>query len=210
MFAEAENEINNGPTGAAYNALNMVRRRGYGVAVNTPNAIVNGIPVDIPVGLGKTEFFKNLVRERALEFGGEGIRKYDMLRWNLLGTGLTEAKANMTTMARRTGTMSYSYMAGPPAYAANVANLPQFMYSRTTAQEDDSRIWVNSLYKTSATTAAPAGQLRVNWVHTSIETSIVTSSTRYAFGFQTGKSELFPIPQPARDANPNLTQNPGY
>jgi hypothetical protein len=30
MFAEAENEINNGPTQAAIDAVNLVRRRGYG------------------------------------------------------------------------------------------------------------------------------------------------------------------------------------
>jgi hypothetical protein len=33
---------------------------------------------------------------------------------------------------------------------------------------------------------------------------------RFATGFSTGKSELLPIPQPARDANVNLPQNPGY
>src|SRR5262249_23416547 len=51
MFAEAENEIN-GPTGLAYNALNQVRRRGYGKPITTPDAIV-----DIPSGLGKPDFF---------------------------------------------------------------------------------------------------------------------------------------------------------
>jgi hypothetical protein len=37
-----------------------------------------------------------------------------------------------------------------------------------------------------------------------------TALSRFATGFVTGKSELLPIPQPARDANRNLTQNPGY
>src|ERR1044072_1962760 len=37
MFAEAENELN-GPTTAAYDALNMVRRRGYAKPVNAPDA----------------------------------------------------------------------------------------------------------------------------------------------------------------------------
>ncbi|MRX45759.1 RagB/SusD family nutrient uptake outer membrane protein [Pedobacter puniceum] len=31
MLAEAENEVNNGPTAAAYDAINQVRRRGYGI-----------------------------------------------------------------------------------------------------------------------------------------------------------------------------------
>jgi len=29
-------------------------------------------------------------------------------------------------------------------------------------------------------------------------------------GFQTGKNEVFPIPQTELDLNPLLTQNPGY
>ncbi|HMK27674.1 MAG TPA: RagB/SusD family nutrient uptake outer membrane protein, partial [Chitinophagaceae bacterium] len=75
MFAEAENELN-GPTAAAYNAINMVRRRGYGKPINTPDATV-----DIPAGLTKANFFKYIVRERSLELGGEGVRKYDLIRW---------------------------------------------------------------------------------------------------------------------------------
>lgn len=46
MFAEADNEINNGPSARAYDALNMVRRRAYGLPVNAPAssvAVVNTI-----------------------------------------------------------------------------------------------------------------------------------------------------------------------
>lgn len=203
MFAEAENELN-GPTTGAYNAINMVRRRGYGKPINTPDPTV-----DIPSGLSKADFFKYLVRERALEFGGEGIRKYDLIRWNLLGTSIAEAKTNMANMSNRTGTLSFTYMAGPPSYAATIANLPQRMYFKNTATGDDYTIWTASLYKAAAA-SAPAGSTSVNWVSNTIGTDITSSSTRYAFGFTAGKSELFPIPQPARDANPNLSQNPGY
>ncbi|MFZ1260465.1 MAG: RagB/SusD family nutrient uptake outer membrane protein, partial [Chitinophagaceae bacterium] len=76
MFAEAENEIS-GPTAAAYSAINQVRRRGFGKPINIVDATV-----DIPAGLSKPDFFKAIVRERALELGGEGIRKYDLIRWN--------------------------------------------------------------------------------------------------------------------------------
>jgi hypothetical protein len=40
MFAEAENEIS-GPTAAAYNAINQVRRRGYGKSITTADATVD-------------------------------------------------------------------------------------------------------------------------------------------------------------------------
>ena len=31
---------------------------------------------------GRDAFFKAIMDERAWEFGGEGIRKYDLARWN--------------------------------------------------------------------------------------------------------------------------------
>ena len=37
IFAEAENKLN-GPTADAYNAINQVRRRGFGVNIGTPSA----------------------------------------------------------------------------------------------------------------------------------------------------------------------------
>ncbi len=206
MFAEAENEIN-GPTAAAYNAINMVRRRGYGKPVSAPDATV-----DIAAGLSKAAFFGAVVRERALEFGGEGIRKYDLIRWNLLATALTESKANMTRMSTNAAMVNPSYMAGYPAYCLTTA-LPAAMYYVTNTTSDDNNIgglWANSLYKT-APAATPSGTTKVNWVTSAIAAAGTTSPVgRYATGFSSGKGELLPIPQPARDANPNLTQNPGY
>ena len=105
-------------------------------------------------------------------------------------------------------------MAGPnPAYAADVSKLPQRMFYKNTgtANTDDASIWANSYYVVNtSTTPVPAGTTVVNWVTSAITTTIVTSTTRYAFGYTAGKSELLPIPQAARDANRNLSQNPGY
>ena len=207
MFAEAENEIN-GASAAAYNAINMVRRRGYGLPISSTS------PVDIPPGLSKADFFKYLVRERALELGTEGIRKYDLLRWNLLGQGLKEANDNMALMGLRSTTaMSYTYMAGYPSYAAVPANLPSNMYFRSAAplpSGDNSSIWVHSYYKTN--TNPGTGHTSVAWSNASLTTTMITPTIpRYGYiNFRTGKSELFPIPQSAREANKNLTQNPGH
>ncbi|MCW3087967.1 MAG: RagB/SusD family nutrient uptake outer membrane protein, partial [Sediminibacterium sp.] len=85
MNAEADNEINNGPGTNAINYFKEVSLRGH----NGNSALLPVIPTD------KTGFFKLLVKERSLEFGGEGIRKYDLIRWNLLGTALAETKANL-------------------------------------------------------------------------------------------------------------------
>ncbi len=199
MFAEAENELN-GPTAAAYNAVNMVRRRGFGKTINTPDATV-----DLPAGLSKTDFFKAIVRERALELGGEGIRKYDLMRWNLMNTSFSEAKANMVRMSTNAALVNPTYMAGYPSYVLT-STLPTYMYFKNNNQSDDSNLWYNSFYEPNPA-STPAGTTRVNWLTAAINT---TAAARFAAAFTPGKSELFPIPQPARDANFNLTQNPGY
>jgi hypothetical protein len=190
MFAEAENELN-GPTAAAYNAVNQVRRRGFGQSLTTANAAV-----DLPAGLSKASFFTALVKERSLELGGEGVRKYDLIRWNLLASTINDTKAALLAMSN---------------LAAPYNTLPTAMYFRTGSTSDDNRfgptgLWANSFYR-AAPTATPAGTTRVVWLSAAINT---TALARFATGFVTGKSELLPIPQPARDANRNLTQNPGY
>lgn len=188
MYAEAENELN-GPTVSAYNALNQVRRRGYGKPITTPDAII-----DLTAGLNKATFFDAVVKERSLELGGEGVRKFDLIRWNLLATRIAATKAALLAMSTS---------------AAPYNNLPTSMYFRTNGTSDDNTIGnfpVNSFYK-PAPAATPAGTTKIVWVGTAVNG---TSGARYATGFVTGKSELMPIPQPSRDANVNLTQNPGY
>ena len=189
MFAEAENELN-GPTTAAYNAVNQVRRRGYGKSLTVADA-----SVDLPSGLTKSSFFDAIVKERSLELGGEGVRKYDLIRWNLLAKKISDTKATLLAMS---------------TLAAPYNTLPTSMYYKTTSTSDDNTItgglWVNSFYK-AAPTATPTGTTKIVWMSAAINT---TALSRYATGFTTGKSELLPLPQPARDANVNLTQNPGY
>ena len=189
MYAEAENELN-GPTAAAYDKVNQVRRRGYGKAIATADATV-----DLPAGLSKSAFFDAIVKERSLELGGEGVRKFDLIRWNLLATKINATKAALLAMSN---------------LAAPYNTLPIAMYYKTTSTSDDNTftggLWVNSFYKTAPTTT-PTGTTKVVWLSAAINT---TALSRYATGFVSGKSELSPIPQPARDANANLTQNPGY
>ena len=179
MFAEAENEINNGPTPAAINAFLQVRKRAFAgnpSRVGTP-------PAD------KQGFFNAIVNERAWEFGGEGIRKYDLIRWNLLGTMLNNTKAALQAMAN-----------GQPPYN----NLPSKMYYKLNST---TLIWGNSFYQPAPATT-PSGYGSVNWVSSSMLTS--NSLNKYAEGFTAGKTELFPFPQAIISANPNLVQNPGY
>lgn len=71
MFAEAENEVN-GPTQAAYDAVNAVRGRARG-----NDATV--LP-DLK-GLSQDQFREAVRKERRMELAGEGLRYFDILRW---------------------------------------------------------------------------------------------------------------------------------
>jgi hypothetical protein len=84
MFAEAENEVN-GPTAAAYNAVNQVRRRAYGKPVGVPDA-----EADLTPGLNKEAFFEAIKNERFKELAFEGLRKLDLLRWDTFLQTMTE------------------------------------------------------------------------------------------------------------------------
>ncbi|HMO33448.1 MAG TPA: RagB/SusD family nutrient uptake outer membrane protein [Lacibacter sp.] len=180
MFAEAENELNNGPTPGARNALEQVRLRAYGG---------NASLIGTTPGTYNT-FFDAIVRERALELGGEGIRKYDLIRWNLLGTKLAETRTILTAMSSR---------------LAPYNQYPEYMLFQTNTLGPN---WIISFYNPNPFgTGTPAGNTRVNWVRSNINTTILTF---YAIGFTPGKSELLPLPQASLDANPNLVQNPNY
>lgn len=178
MYAEAENELNGGPTANAVDALMQVRRRAF----DNPNDA--GTPPS-----DKDGFFNAIVRERALEFGGEGIRKYDLIRWNLLGTKLNETKAILAAMANRQ----------PP-----FDQLPEKMYYKTGST---TLIWGNSFYE-PAPADAPVGYESVNWVNADMATS--NNFDKYAEGFTPNHNELFPLPNAVVQTNPNLQQEYGY
>lgn len=74
IFAESENQIN-GPTNDAYEAINMVRRRGYGLDINTISVVA-----DLSAGLSQTEFDDMVFRERGYEFFFECKRWFDLKR----------------------------------------------------------------------------------------------------------------------------------
>lgn len=192
MFAEAENELNGRPTAAATSAFEAVRKRGYRGNEN----LIGTTPVT------KDGFFNAIVKERLLEFMGEGIRKYDLIRWNLLAAKIQETKENLRKMAYK-----------EPPYE----HLPSFMYYINASTADNSSMWANSLYWEGPTSSgALPGATRVNWVRSSsgpddpeLSTLITSTLSRYAIGFTPNKSELFPIHQ-SDISRGKLTQDYGY
>lgn len=94
MLAEAENELN-GPTELAKEQLKKVRTRAFSAEdrAEKVDAYVNALA-------SKEDFFNAIVDERAWEFGGEALRKYDLVRWNLYGKKVVETKEALTQMGR--------------------------------------------------------------------------------------------------------------
>lgn len=94
-YAECMNELAGGPDATypnsagltARQALAMVHSRAYDDSHKADaEAYVSSIPGD------KESFFNALVDENAWEFAGEGIRKFDLIRWNLLAEKIYQFK----------------------------------------------------------------------------------------------------------------------
>jgi len=197
MFAEADNEINHAPSAAAKAAFEEVRKRGYG-----GNASLIGVtPSDY------TGFFNAIVKERSLEFGGEGIRKYDLIRWNLLGTALANAKTNITNIAARNGTFTGAWINNP----LDFSKLPDSVFFKTASTISTGMQWSVSLYQ-PRTVSSVSGSTKLAWATSAVANvlSASGSSNAFALGFKPNHSELLPIPQSAIDADPALKQDYGY
>tara|TARA_R110002126_G_scaffold72364_1_gene180912 strand:- start:87229 stop:88986 length:1758 start_codon:yes stop_codon:yes gene_type:complete len=99
-YAEALNEINSGPTAEAYTAVNKVRNR---VGLN-----------DLRTGLSQTEFRNAVLQERALEFGYEEVRWFDIVRWKI-ESAFTKTFEGVNTR-RQNGTLNYETFELPERY----------------------------------------------------------------------------------------------
>ena len=195
MYAEAANEINGAPTPEATAAFEEVRKRGY--RLNT--SAIGTTPAE------KDLFFNAIVKERFLEFGHEGIRKYDLLRWNLLTTKIAEARSQIQQIRDR---------------IAPYANVPQYIYWKNVGEEIQYFAGTNT-----AITAIPfwrptqipnplTGWTRTDWgQHLTVAGAIDGKPLWQGFAsfFTPGKSELFPYDQVTMASyQGKLKQNPGY
>jgi hypothetical protein len=82
-YAEAINHID-GPTTEAVQAVNKVRRRAFGKAIDEPN-----VDVDL-AGLDETAFADAILAERRWEFGFENHRWFDLVRAGKLVSTMRE------------------------------------------------------------------------------------------------------------------------
>lgn len=96
MAAEAANELEGPAAAAPY--LKELRRRAF-------NEVDHAVKVDTYVNAltNKQDMFNAIVDEHKYEFTGEMERKQALIRWNLLGANLVEAKQKMRDLQNRTG-----------------------------------------------------------------------------------------------------------
>ncbi|WP_175633901.1 RagB/SusD family nutrient uptake outer membrane protein [Pedobacter ghigonis] len=117
MFAEAENQVN-GPTADAYNAINQVRRRGYGLPVAAASVVAD------LTGLNKATFQQAIEDERMRELCFEGLRRMDLIRWNKFVSTMNSVGAEMgaapTTGALTSGNQQYGGLGGKNVTARNL------------------------------------------------------------------------------------------
>lgn len=207
MYAEAVNEINGGPTPEAIAAFEEVRKRAY----RNNTGLIGVTPTT------KTGFFDAIVNERYLEFGHEGIRKYDLLRWNLLAAKIAEARTKIQQIRDRIAPYTY---------------VPQYIYYKNVGEEivyytaaDSTGIgkpfWKPTQVPPSGTTgsAPSSGNPATKWVRIDWAQHLTTASAidskplwqGFASFFVPGKSELFPYDAATiASYQGKLKQNPGY
>lgn len=203
MYAEAVNEINGAPNAAAISAFEEVRKRAY----RNNTGLIGTTPTD------KAGFFNAIVNERYLEFGHEGIRKYDLLRWNLLTTKLAEARIKIQQIRDR---------------VAPYNNVPQYIYYKNIGEEivyytaadsvNGKPFWRPTQVPptgTTGTTQVPAAKwVRIDWAQHLTTASAIDGKPLwqgFASFFVPGKSELFPFDVATiASYQGQLQQNPGY
>ncbi len=195
MYAEAVNEINGSPTQAAINAFEEVRKRGYRGNLTA----IGTTPTD------KAGFFNAIVNERFLEFAHEGIRKFDLLRWNLLNTKIQEARQKIQDIRDRKG-----------AYA----NVPQYVYWKNNGEEIQfyagatAPATAQPFWRPTQVPSPTTGWTRLDWGQHLTTASAIDGKPLwqgFASFFVPGKSELFPYDQVTLASyQGKLKQNPGY
>ncbi|MBD0823746.1 RagB/SusD family nutrient uptake outer membrane protein [Aestuariibaculum marinum] len=194
MFAEAENELN-GPTMEAQNAFKRVRQRAFDPAdwSTKVDAYMSQISTS------KQAFFDAIVDERAWEFGGEMIRKYELVRWNLYSEKIQETVDGLKKLADEA--------------FAGVGTGPDYMYWKT----DDQGNFV-VLNPDNKVAAAPDE----TWIRQSFLIGLHNDTTTYSEfilndfenyinGPQPGVVRyIFPIPVTAIDNSQGTLANDGY
>jgi len=218
MLAESDNELNNGPTADAINALKRVRERAFPAASHAEK-VTNYIA---GVSGSKEAFFNAIVNERAWEFGGECIRKYDLARWNLFGKKVAETRKTLSAMAEdaNSGVGQYSELPDVVYYKFAEDNTKAYPFNKGV-------IFYNRYAKAAVVPPLkdspnkgdnPNGYIRMNWLKGLYDTKIpgpgsyITTSWR-GYTDDTGMAPvryIFPLHSSTVSASLGTLNNRGY
>lgn len=124
MAAEAENEI--GSTAIAWNYLEPVLSR------SLPADKVQALKTKYCAS--KEAFRNGIMEQRAFEFAGENIRKYDLIRWGVIDQKMAEAKIKLYQMANKEGV--YADLPNKIYYVYDTDNITLKLYGLEHGQVD--------------------------------------------------------------------------
>lgn len=180
MAAEAANEVEGPSAAAPY--LKEIRNRAFAVA-DRPVKVENYVNALT----SKQAMFNAIVDEHKFEFTGEMERKQALIRWNLLGTNMADAKARLTELKNRTG---------------RYEDVPSVLYYKYAA--DNETLMIYGLNR-GETTNPGAGWLSVDW------TALSDSKIAALYRKNPDTRQFWPIWQVFLDASNNtLTNDYGY
>lgn len=200
MFAEAENELN-GPTDNAQNSFRRVRQRAFdesfwGEKVYAYVGTVSG---------SQQSFFEAIVNERAWEFGGEMIRKYELIRWNLYYEKMMETVEGCKKLANE-------------AFDGS-GTLPDYLYTKLDVNGD---LMIYNIFE-KALTPPDESWTRQAWLidmHSETQSDgyaewITRDWDDYINGSKIGVPDgivryIFPIPTIGIDNSKGILNNDGY
>lgn len=194
MYAEAENELN-GPTMEAQNALRRVRQRAFEDA-DWAEKVDQYLT---SVSSSKDSFFEAIVNERAWEFGGEMIRKYELIRWGIYSEKMSETVEGLKQLADE-------------AYNGTT-DLPDYMYWKL---DEEGKFTI--LNRNSRVVAPPDETwnqvpflLDLHDDTTTYDEWILRDWENYINGPNPGVARyIFPIPTIAVENSQGTLQNDGY
>lgn len=201
MYAEAENEINNGPTAVAREMYEKVRLRAF----KNDRSKIGATPSSY------AEFRDAIIQERKLELGFEGWRRTDLIRWGILFEKLTETKEQVIDLANHTGKYAdvprYRAYKQTDAKAFNDPNVALEFIPFVEAPTEDERMdleaqgyTVLDMYSDVAAFFNNKFAANEVWVQNIFR------------GLEKNKVELFPLSTTTIDNNPGLRgqQHPLY
>ena len=185
MAAEAINELDGPDVAAPY--LRMVRERAFPNNPEKVDAFMVQVTEDRDV------FFNAIVDERALEFTGEMLRKGDLIRWNMLGSKLAEAKAKLQRLENREG---------------EYADLPEKVYYKMAEDEETVIIYGLNRGETDAIGSTMEGYDSKTWKLSSNDEAVTYWDALYLRN--PDSQQFWPIWQIFINASNGTLNNDGY